>query len=64
MVAEAVHNRTNEDASQMRMIPVTLHDVFHNPERGEAWLVLAEESGQHGLPIFVGSNLRICPKVS
>ena len=37
------------------MISVTLH----NPERGEAWLVLTGESGQQGLPIFVGSNLQI-----
>ena len=41
------------------MIPVTLHNVFSNGERGEAWLVLAEESGRHGLPIFVGSDLKL-----
>jgi bifunctional DNase/RNase len=40
------------------MISVTLHNVFSNGERGQAWLVLAEESGQHGLPIFVGSDLK------
>lgn len=33
---------------------VTLRDVFHNRERGESWLVLADETGQKGLPIFVG----------
>ncbi len=41
------------------MIPVTLHNIFANGERGEAWLVLAEESGKHGLPIFVGSDVRV-----
>ncbi len=37
------------------MVAVTLCDVFHNPERGESWVVLADETGQNGLPIFVGS---------
>jgi bifunctional DNase/RNase len=37
------------------MITVTLRDVFFNGERGEAWLVLADETGRRGLPIFVGS---------
>jgi bifunctional DNase/RNase len=41
------------------MIPVTLHNVFSNGERGEAWLVLAEKSGRHGLPIFVGSDVKL-----
>jgi len=41
------------------MISTTLHNVFSNAERGEAWLVLAEESGRRGLPIFVGSDLRL-----
>ena len=38
------------------MITVTLYNVFSNAERGEAWLVLADETGRHGLPIFVGSS--------
>jgi bifunctional DNase/RNase len=37
------------------MIPVTLRDVFFNPQRGEAVLILAEQTGRRGLPIFVGS---------
>ncbi len=37
------------------MIKVTLGDVFHNHERGESWLVLADETGKNGLPIFIGS---------
>ncbi len=37
------------------MVAVTLCNVFHNPERGESWVVLADEAGQKGLPIFVGS---------
>jgi bifunctional DNase/RNase len=41
--------------ARTNMIPVTLHNIFSNAERGEAWLVLANESGRHGLPIFVGS---------
>jgi bifunctional DNase/RNase len=41
------------------MIPVTLYNVFSDAERGEAWLVLAEESGARGLPIFVGSDLKL-----
>lgn len=36
------------------MIPVTLRDVFHNQERGESIILLADERGHHGLPIFVG----------
>ena len=35
------------------MIRVTLSDVFHDRDRGESCLVLADESG---LPIFVGSR--------
>jgi bifunctional DNase/RNase len=42
--------------ARTNMIPVTLHNIFSNAERGEAWLVLADESGRHGLPIFVGSS--------
>jgi bifunctional DNase/RNase len=38
------------------MIPVTLHDMFSNAQRGEFWLVLVDETGRHGLPIFVGSS--------
>ncbi len=30
-------------------------DVFQNPDRGESWIILADETGQNGLPIFVGS---------
>jgi uncharacterized protein len=41
------------------MIPVTLHNVFSNAKGGEAWLVLAEESGLHGLPIFVGTDVTL-----
>jgi bifunctional DNase/RNase len=37
------------------MITVTLRNVFSNGQRGESWLVLADETGQRGLPIFVGS---------
>lgn len=37
------------------MIPVTLLDVFYDTNRGEYWLVLAEESEERGLGIFVGS---------
>jgi bifunctional DNase/RNase len=37
------------------MVDVTLRDVFHHQERGESWLVLADETGRKGLPIFVGS---------
>ena len=36
-------------------IPVTLRDVFFSSQRGEAVLVLADETGRRGLPIFVGS---------
>ncbi len=36
------------------MVAGTLCNVFHNPERGESWVVLADETGQNGLPIFVG----------
>ncbi len=36
------------------MITVTLRDVFHNRERGESIILLADEKGQHGLQIFVG----------
>jgi uncharacterized protein len=39
------------------MIPVTLFNVFSHGERGEACLVLAEESGRRGLPIFIGSGI-------
>ena len=38
------------------MITVTLYNVFSNAERGEAWLVLADETERQGLPIFVGSS--------
>jgi|ERR1035441_10368439 bifunctional DNase/RNase len=38
------------------MITVTLYNVFSNAERGEAWLVLADETERYGLPIFVGSS--------
>jgi bifunctional DNase/RNase len=37
------------------MITVTLCNVFSNGERGESWLVLADDTGRRGLPIFVGS---------
>ncbi len=37
------------------MIPVTLRDIFFSPQRGEAVLVLADETGRRGLPIFIGS---------
>jgi uncharacterized protein len=37
------------------MITVTLRDVFFNAQRGEAVLVLADETGQRGLSIFIGS---------
>jgi hypothetical protein len=37
------------------MITVTLRDVFFNGARGEAWLVLADQTGRRGQPIFVGS---------
>ncbi len=37
------------------MIPVTLRDVFHNRERGESIILLADEKEHHGLSIFVGS---------
>lgn len=45
------------DRGRMNMIPVTLHNVFSDGERGEACLVLAEESGRRGLPIFLGSGI-------
>jgi bifunctional DNase/RNase len=48
----AFHNKDNGTAN---MTTVTLRDVFHNSERGESWIVLADETGQKGLPIFVGS---------
>jgi bifunctional DNase/RNase len=38
------------------IIAVTLRDIFFHPERGEAWWVLADETGQHGLSFFVGSG--------
>jgi uncharacterized protein len=37
------------------MIKVTLHNAFFDGKRGEAWLVLADETGRRGLVIFVGS---------
>jgi bifunctional DNase/RNase/photosystem II stability/assembly factor-like uncharacterized protein len=38
------------------IIAVTLRDIFYHPERGEAWWVLGDETGQHGLSFFVGSG--------
>jgi uncharacterized protein len=38
------------------MVKVTLQNVFSSARRGEAWLLLADESGKRGLPIFVGSG--------
>jgi bifunctional DNase/RNase len=43
-------------AQTHNMIAVTLRDIFFHPERGEAWWVLADEIGQHGLSFFVGSG--------
>jgi len=37
------------------LISLKLKDVFFNVDRGEAWLVLADEAERRGLPIFIGS---------
>jgi uncharacterized protein len=43
------------NALSHNMVPVKLHGLFFNRDRGEAWLVLADQAGRIGLTIFVGS---------
>jgi uncharacterized protein len=48
-------NRCETEMNQ-RMIPVVLGNLFSNLKGNEAWLVLADESGKRGIPMYIGGN--------